>query len=119
MASGNQVSNDYQKSGLPKADIPCLLCNSCSHPTHRCSLTKSMKDKKIHVPLNHCQIHCGRLSELCKNGNCGLFKTKRGKSIDLTCKHKNIHFLLCDKQPCHTISEKYYKIHDIKKKTET
>ena len=119
MASGNQISNNYQKSDLPKADIPCLLCKSCSHSTHQCSLTKSIKDKKIQVPLNLCQIHCGRLSELCKNGNCSIFKTKRGKSIDLTCKHKNIHFLLCDKHPCHKISEKYYKIHDIKKKTET
>ena len=119
MASGNQISNNYKKSGLLKANIPCLLCNSCSHPTHRCSLTKSIKNKEIQVPLNFCQIHCGRLSELCKNGNCGLSKIKRGKSIDLTCKHKNIHFLLCDKLPCHTISEKYWKIHDIKKKTET
>ena len=46
MASGNQISNNYQKSDLPKADIPCLLCKSCSHSTHQCSLTKSIKDKK-------------------------------------------------------------------------
>ena len=115
MASENQVSNEFQKSGLPKADILCLLCESCSHSTHRCYLTKSIRDGKIQVPLNLCQIHCGRLYALCKNGNCGLIKTKRGQSIDITCKHKTTHFLLCDKQPCHTISEKYWKILDTKK----
>ena len=119
MASENQVLNEYQNPDLPKGDIPCLLCESCSHSTHRCYLTKSIRDRKIQVPLNLCQIHCGRLYALCKNGDCGLIKTKKGQSIDLTCKHKTTHFLLCDKQPCHTISEKYWKIHDIKKKTET
>ena len=119
MASRDHISNNYKKSGLLKADTLCLLCNSCFHPTYRCSLTKSIKNKEIQVPLNFCQIHCGRLSELCKNVNFSIFKTKKGKSIDLTCQHKDIHFLLCDKYPCHRISDKYYEIHNMKKKTET
>ena len=119
MASRDHISNNYKESGLLKADTPCLLCNSCFHPTYRCSLTKSIKNKEIQVPLEFCQIHCGRLSESCKNGDCSTFKTKKGKSIDLTCQHKDIHFLLCDKYPCHKISDKYYKINNMKKKTET
>ena len=119
MASGNQISNNYKKSGLLKADTLCLLCNSCFHPTYRCSLTKLIRNKEIQVPLEFCPIHCGRVSEPCKNGGCGIFKTKQGKFIDLRCQHKNVHFLLCDKHPCHKISDKYYKINTMKQKTET
>ena len=55
-----------------------------------------------------------------QNGDYGLIKTRRGQSIDLTCKkHKTTHFLLCGKQPCHTISEKYWKTFDTKKQTVT
>ena len=76
MASGNQISNNYKKSGLLKADTPCLLCNSRFHPTYRCSLTKLIRNKEIQVPLEFCPIHCGRVSESCKNGDCSIFKTK-------------------------------------------
>ena len=119
MGSRNQISNNDKQSDLLRADTICLLCSSRFHPTHRCYLTKLIRDKEIQMPLEFCPIHCGRVSESCKNGDCSTFKTKKGKSIKLTCQHKDIHFLLCDKYPCHKISDKYYKIKNVKKKTET
>ena len=119
MGSRNQISNNDKESDLLKADTICLLSSSHFHPTHRCYLTKLIRDKEIQMPLEFCPIHCGRVSEPCKNGGCGIFKTKQGKFIDLRCQHKDVHFLLCDKNPCHKISDKYYKNKYHKTKTET
>ena len=119
MGSKTQISNNDKELSLLKADAMCLLCSSRFDSTHRCYLTKLIRDKEIPMPLKFCPIHCGRASEPCKNGGCGIFKTQQGKLIDLRCQHKDVHFLLCDKNPCYKISDKYYKNKYYKTKTET
>ena len=76
MGSRNQISNNDKESDLLKADTICLLCNSRFHPTYRCSLTKLIRNKEIQVPLEFCPIHCGRVSESCKNGYCSTRRFK-------------------------------------------
>ena len=101
-------------------NIPCLLCNSLSHPTNLCSLIRQLRDGVRPVPLNFCEVHCGKIYALCKEEACALITTRQGKSIDLTCKeHKTKHFILCNKQPCHTVSEKYWKLFENRKQVVT
>ena len=119
MSSRSQISNNDKASDLLKANTNCFLCNSRLHPTHRCSITRLIRDKKIPMPLGFCPIHCDKISETCKDGSCGLFKTPQGKLIDLRCHHQDMHFLLCNKIPCYTISENYHKKKYHKAKTKT
>ena len=119
MGSRNQTSNNDKASDLLKANTACFLCSSHLHLTHRCSMTRLIRDKKIQMPLGFCPIHCDKVSEPCKDGSCGLFKTQQGKLIDLRCHHQDVHFLLCNKNPCYTISDKYHKKKYHKTKTES
>ena len=89
----------------------CFLCKSHLHLAYRCPMTKLIRDKEIPIPSGFCMIHCERFSEKCKDNLCGLFETPKGKMIVLTCRHNDRHFLLCNRMPCHSISEKYYQRH--------
>ena len=115
MSSSSQISNNDKASGLLKAkgllkaNTTCFLCSSRLHPTYRCSITRLIRDKNIQIPLGFCPIHCDKISETCRDRSCGLFKTPQGKLIDLRCHHQDMHFLLCNKIPCYTISENYHK----------
>ena len=115
MSPSSQIPNNEKASGLlkaeglPKANTICFLCSSRLHPTNRCSITRLIRDKNIQIPLNFCTIHCDKISETCRDKSCGLFKKPQGKLIDLRCHHQDMHFLLCNKIPCYTISENYHK----------
>ena len=125
MSSSSQIPNNEKASSLLKAksllkaNTTCFLCSSRLHPTYRCSITRLIRDKNMQIPLEFCPIHCDKISETCRDGSCGLFKTPKGKVIDLRCHHKDMHFLLCNKMPCYTISENYHKRKIIKSKTES
>ena len=115
MNSSSQIPNNEKASSLVKAkslfkaNLTCFLCNSRLHPAYRCPITRLIRDKNIQIPLEFCPIHCDKISETCRDKSCGLFKTPKGKVIDLRCQHKDRHFLLCNKMPCYSISEKYYQ----------
>ena len=94
---------------LYKNKPTCFLCKSKLHLAYRCSMAKLIRDEQMPIPLNFCIIHCERFTESCKNNLCGIHETSKGKLISLTCKHKNKHFLLCRKLPCHLISERYFQ----------
>ena len=101
-------------------DIPCLLCNSLSHPTNRCPQTRQLRDGVRPVPLNFCEVHCRKIYALCKEKTCALITTRKGKSLDLTCQeHKTKHILLCNKRRCHTVSKKYWKLFENRKQVVT
>ena len=107
--SNNEKDSAVKAKSLFKANPTCFLCNSRLHLAYRCPMTKLIRDKEIQIPLEFCIVHCEKVSEKCRDKLCGLFKTPKGKVIDLTCKHKDRHFLLCNKMPCYSISEKYYQ----------
>ena len=113
LSDSNKVTilkRDYAGIGskYQTLNIPCLLCKSPTHPADRCLQTRQLRDRERPVPLNFCEIHCGKIYALCKDKTCALITTRKQKSLDLTCqKHKTKHFLLCNKQPCHTVLEKY------------
>ena len=115
MNSSSQIPNNEKASSLVKVkslfkeNLTCFLCNSRLHLAYRCPMTRLIRDKNIEVPLEFCIIHCDKISEKCRDKNCGLFKTPKGKVIDLRCQHKDRHFLVCNKMPCYSISEKYYQ----------
>ena len=115
MNSSSQIPNNEKASSLVKAkslfkaNPTCFLCNSRLHPAYRCPITRLIRDNNIQIPLEFCPIHCDKISEKCRDKSCGLFKTPKGKVIDLRCQHKDRHFLLCNKMPCYSISEKYYQ----------
>ena len=115
MNSSSQIPNNEKASSLVKAkslfkaNPTCFLCDSHLHPAYRCLITRLIRDKSIQIPLELCPIHCDKISEKCRDKSCGLFKTPKGKVIDLRCQHKDRHFLLCNKMPCYSISEKYYQ----------
>ena len=109
MSTSSQIPNNDKAKGLLKANTTCFLCSSRLHPTYRCSITRLIRDKNIQIPLGFCPIHCDKISETCRDRSCGLFKTPQGKLIDLRCHHQDMHFLLCNKMPCYTISENYHK----------
>ena len=115
MNPSSQIPNNekdlsvVKAKSLFKANPTCFLCNSRLHLAYRCPMTKLIRDKEIQIPLEFCIVHCEKISEKCRDKRCGLFKTPKGKMIDLMCKHKDRHFLLCNKMPCYSISEKYYQ----------
>ena len=106
----NHGNNEKVKAeGLFKDKPTCFLCKSNLHFAYRCSMAKLIRDEKMPIPSEFCMIHCEKFSEKCKNNLCGLYETPKGKLIFLTCKHKNRHFLLCNRMPCHLISERYFQ----------
>ena len=107
--SNNEKESAVKAESLFKARPTCFLCNSRLHLAYRCPMTKLIRDKEIPIPSGFCMVHCERFSEKCKDNLCGLFETPKGKVIVLTCRHKDRHFLLCNKIPCSLISEKYYQ----------
>ena len=107
MKHGNNEKGKAE--GLFKNKPTCFLCKSNLHFAYRCSMAKLIRDEKMPIPSKFCMVHCERFSEKCKDNLCGLYETPKGKLISLTCKHKNRHFLLCSRMPCHLISERYFQ----------
>ena len=105
--SNNEKDSVVKAESLFKAT--CFLCNSRLHLAYRCPMTKLIRDKEIPIPSGFCMVHCERFSEKCKDNLCGLSETSKGKIIVLTCRHKNRHFLHCNRMPCHSISERYFQ----------
>ena len=88
-----------------------FLCNK-NHFTHRCLLTRQIRDGKLKPPQNFCQKHCGKVFDLCGKNKCYIIHSKSGKSYNLTCKkpdHGTKHFLLCPSEGCRKASEKWWK----------
>ena len=105
--SNNETA--VKAKGLFKDKPTCFLCKSHLHLAYRCPMTKLIRDEKIPIPSGFCMVHCERFSEKCKDNLCGLSETPKGKVIFLTFRHKNRHFLLCNRMPCQSISEKYFQ----------
>ena len=107
--SNNEKDSAVKAESLFKDKPTCFLCNSRLHLAYRCPMTKLIRDKEVPIPSGFCMVHCEEFSERCKDNLCGLVKTPKGKVIVLTCRHNDRHFLLCNRMPCHSISEKYYQ----------
>merc|ERR1711895_318327 len=92
-------------------DLKCMLCND-PHATHRCPLTRQLRDGQIKAPRNFCWSHCGRVYDLCDQKKCFIVPTKRLKKLNLTCgkpNHGNRHFLLCPIEGCRKGAEKFWQ----------
>ena len=107
--SNNEKDSAVKAESLFKDKPTCFLCNSRLHLAYRCPMTKLIRDNKIPIPLGFCIVHCEKISDKCRDKLCGMFTTPKKKVIDLTCRHKDRHFMLCNRMPCHSISEKYYQ----------
>ena len=110
--SGIKKQNDIAptKQNNQKEEV-CFLCNK-NHFTHRCLLTRQIRDGKFKPPQNFCQKHCGKVFDLCGKNKCYIIHSKSGKSYNLTCKkpdHGTKHFLLCPSEGCRKASEKWWK----------
>merc|ERR1712240_512543 len=102
---------DVKQTKENNSDVKCMLCND-SHATHRCPLTRQLRDGQIKAPPNFCWSHCGRVYDLCNKKQCFIVSTRKLKKLNLTCgkpNHGNRHFLLCPIEGCRKGAEKFWQ----------